>query len=340
MMVAASSADARPVLQPIPRDIAIVGAGAAGLATAIFARRPPPGVVVLDGAQAGRQDPGQRRRTLQRHQRVVTETDFWGGTPTIVRRVLRAFPVDDTVAFFASSASRCTRKPAASCFPTRTARATCSTRCCGAADARRRRSRRHARARRRRAHGDGFALDDLARPTRPRGRSSSPPADVAAEDRQRRRRLRDRRALGHTHRAADAGARAARARRPAPPAACTTLSRGSRIDSRAGVWIDDACRRGCSGSLLWTHFGVSGPVALEHVAALGARAARGTARRLTLNLHPGSASRTSTGAGSPRRRTGRARRSARRSPRSARVGRRAAARRARDSDRARRRSRI
>src|SRR5262245_58396537 len=31
---------------------------------------------------------------------VVTEHDFWGGRPTIVRSVLRAFPVKDTVTFF------------------------------------------------------------------------------------------------------------------------------------------------------------------------------------------------------------------------------------------------
>ena len=31
---------------------------------------------------------------------VVTEHDFWGGRSTIVRRVLRAFPVPETIAFF------------------------------------------------------------------------------------------------------------------------------------------------------------------------------------------------------------------------------------------------
>ena len=30
----------------------------------------------------------------------VTERDFWGGRSTIVRRILRAFPVDETIAFF------------------------------------------------------------------------------------------------------------------------------------------------------------------------------------------------------------------------------------------------
>ena len=31
---------------------------------------------------------------------IVTERDFWGGRPSIVRNVLRAFAVPDTVAFF------------------------------------------------------------------------------------------------------------------------------------------------------------------------------------------------------------------------------------------------
>jgi hypothetical protein len=31
---------------------------------------------------------------------VVTERDFWGGRPAVIRKVLRAFPVGDTIAFF------------------------------------------------------------------------------------------------------------------------------------------------------------------------------------------------------------------------------------------------
>src|SRR6185436_10029771 len=31
---------------------------------------------------------------------VVTEHDFWGGRRTVIRRVLRALPVDETLAFF------------------------------------------------------------------------------------------------------------------------------------------------------------------------------------------------------------------------------------------------
>ena len=86
-----------------PVDVAVVGAGAAGLATAIFARRAAPtrGVLLLEGARR----PGAKILVSGGSRCNVTnarvdERDFWGGPSTIVRRVLRAFRVDDTVAFF------------------------------------------------------------------------------------------------------------------------------------------------------------------------------------------------------------------------------------------------
>ena len=90
-------------MDPEIADVVIVGAGAAGLATAIFARRASPSlsVVVLDGANK----PGAKilvsgGSRCNVTNAVVTERDFWGGRSTIVRRVLRAFPIDQTIAFF------------------------------------------------------------------------------------------------------------------------------------------------------------------------------------------------------------------------------------------------
>jgi len=84
-------------------DVAIVGAGAAGLATAIFVRRANRHlrVVLLDGARK----PGAKilvsgGSRCNVTNRVVTEADFNGGRRTIIRSILRAFPVDPTVAFF------------------------------------------------------------------------------------------------------------------------------------------------------------------------------------------------------------------------------------------------
>ncbi len=88
---------------PTDLDVAIVGAGAAGLATAIFARRANPTlrVAVLDGAaRPGAKilvSGGSRCNVTNT---VVSETDFSGGRPTIIRHILRGFPVEDTIAFF------------------------------------------------------------------------------------------------------------------------------------------------------------------------------------------------------------------------------------------------
>ncbi|MBA3888168.1 MAG: NAD(P)/FAD-dependent oxidoreductase, partial [Acidobacteria bacterium] len=85
-------------------DVVIIGGGAAGLATAIFARRAAPAasVLVLEGARR----PGAKilvsgGSRCNVTNRVVTERDFNGGKSTTVRRVLRSLPVDDTVRLFA-----------------------------------------------------------------------------------------------------------------------------------------------------------------------------------------------------------------------------------------------
>ncbi|MGH9144216.1 MAG: NAD(P)/FAD-dependent oxidoreductase, partial [Vicinamibacterales bacterium] len=83
--------------------MAIVGAGAAGLATAIFTRRfnRSRSVALLDGARA----PGAKilvsgGSRCNVTNTIVSERDFWGGKPSAIRRVLRAFPVADTISFF------------------------------------------------------------------------------------------------------------------------------------------------------------------------------------------------------------------------------------------------
>jgi len=84
-------------------DVVIVGAGAAGLATAIFARRanPAQSVLLLDGARK----PGAKilvsgGARCNVTNRVVSDRDFWGGRRTLTRRVLRAFTAGDAVGFF------------------------------------------------------------------------------------------------------------------------------------------------------------------------------------------------------------------------------------------------
>ena len=84
-------------------DLVVAGAGAAGLATAIFAARTAPGLRVrcLDGARrigAKILVSGGSRCNVTNV--VVTDRDYWGGSSHIVQRVLRAFPAASAIAFF------------------------------------------------------------------------------------------------------------------------------------------------------------------------------------------------------------------------------------------------
>jgi predicted Rossmann fold flavoprotein len=84
----------------------VVGAGAAGLATAIFARQrqPESSVLLLDGAKK----PGAKILVsgggrCNVTNTSVTERDYWGGPATIIRRVLRGLTVAETLRFFAGA---------------------------------------------------------------------------------------------------------------------------------------------------------------------------------------------------------------------------------------------
>lgn len=84
-------------------DVAIIGCGAAGLATAIFAGRHSQGmrIVALDGAKkigAKILVSGGGRCNVTNER--VTPDDYWGGSRNTIRRVLAALPRDETLAFF------------------------------------------------------------------------------------------------------------------------------------------------------------------------------------------------------------------------------------------------
>jgi predicted Rossmann fold flavoprotein len=101
-------------------DIAIVGAGAAGLMAAIQAARASGGTTVrlLDGARklgakiliAG----GGRCNVTHDH---VDESAFAGSTPPAIRKVLRRFGVGETVAFFEEIGVRLKREETGKLFP-------------------------------------------------------------------------------------------------------------------------------------------------------------------------------------------------------------------------------
>ena len=109
--------------------VVIVGGGAAGLATAIFAGRTRenrmggagggPRILLLDGAKtlgAKILVSGGSRCNVT-NARVET-TDFWRSGSPFVRQVLRAFPVSETVAFFEEIGVALKEEPLGKLFPT------------------------------------------------------------------------------------------------------------------------------------------------------------------------------------------------------------------------------
>lgn len=104
----------------LPYDLAIVGAGAAGLTAAIFARQADPRarIVALDGAPkigAKILISGGGRCNVTHD--VVTAGDF-NGNRNAVARVLRTFTVEETVAWFASMGVTLKREETGKLFPT------------------------------------------------------------------------------------------------------------------------------------------------------------------------------------------------------------------------------
>jgi predicted Rossmann fold flavoprotein len=249
-------------------DVAIVGAGAAGLAAAIFARRfnRSRSVLLLDGARA----PGAKilvsgGSRCNVTNAAVNERDFWGGKPSIIRRVLRAFPAGDTVAFFREIGVSLHEEAGGKLFPdTNRARdvLTALLRECEAAGAQLAAGHRvtdvvrlkpdstEARFRIVTDRGDVLASAVVLATggqALPKSGSDGAGFEIA-------------RRLGHTI-------------VPTTPALAPLLLdaadtvhaavSGVSHDVELAVWIDDAVAIRLTGSLLWTHFGISGPVVLN-----------------------------------------------------------------------------
>ena len=101
-------------------DVVVIGAGAAGLAAAVFCARASPGLRIrcIDGARhVGAKilvSGGSRCNVTNR---VVTERDFWGGSPRTIQRVLRAFPAPQAAAFFETLGVRLHEEEDGKLFP-------------------------------------------------------------------------------------------------------------------------------------------------------------------------------------------------------------------------------
>ncbi|HEV2984026.1 MAG TPA: aminoacetone oxidase family FAD-binding enzyme [Vicinamibacterales bacterium] len=240
----------------------MVGAGAAGLATAIFARRvnPARSVALLEGAKK----PGAKILVSGGSRCNVTnacvaDTDFWGGRRSVVRRVLRAFPSLDTVSFFRDIGVTLHEEAGGKLFPdtnrsrdvldallreTALAGATLESGC---------------RVLDVTPSGGGFTVTTstgvvhasavvLATGGQSLPKSGSDGAGFAIAKR-----------LGHT------------IVEPTPALAPLLLNEeeihrelsGVSQEVELAVWIDGAVDIRLRGALLWTHFGVSGPAAMN-----------------------------------------------------------------------------
>lgn len=61
---------------------------------------------------------------------------------------------------------------------------------------------------------------------------------------------------------------------------------GIAVDGEITVWVDGAVSTRLTGALLWTHFGISGPVVLDASRHWARARVEQRGVRLTLNLHP------------------------------------------------------
>ena len=111
-------------MPPISCDILVIGAGAAGLFAATWAGRAARetgrhlSIVAIDGARklgAKILVAGGGRCNVTHWQ--VSEADYAGGTPPAIRKVLKRFPVEDTVAFFRQAGVELKREETGKLFP-------------------------------------------------------------------------------------------------------------------------------------------------------------------------------------------------------------------------------
>jgi predicted Rossmann fold flavoprotein len=106
---------------PAAVDVAVVGAGAAGLFASLWAGRTAAGtarVVAFDGARklgAKILVAGGGRCNVTHHK--VSEADFAGSSPAAIRKVLRRFSVEQTIRFFAEAGVTLKQEETGKLFP-------------------------------------------------------------------------------------------------------------------------------------------------------------------------------------------------------------------------------
>jgi hypothetical protein len=274
---------------PASSDIVIVGAGAAGLAAAIFAGRARPGggVVIVDGART----PGAKILVsgggrCNVTNAVVAETDFWGASSHAVRRILKALPVPETTAFFAELGVPLHEEPDGKLFPdSNRARDVLEALVQGAAQAGTTLVP-GARVERIARHGSGFVIDTglgsirAAAVVLAAGGQSLPKSGSDGSG------YRLAMSLGHSIVAPTPALVPLRLAPDTPHSVHSGLS-GVTVDAELALWIDGGLSIRLRGALLWTHFGISGPVVLNASRHWTRGTLLGRDVRLAANWYPG-----------------------------------------------------
>jgi predicted Rossmann fold flavoprotein len=257
------------------------------LATAVFTRRSNPAlhVVVLEGArQPGAKILVSGGTRCNITNAVVSEQDFWGGPRTIIRRVLRAFTVDETLAFFRGLGVPLHEEPGGKLFPDSNRSRDVlgallrEVDACGAALFAGHRVHSIDRV------GRGFAISTshgtmaasrvvIATGGQSLPKSGSDGAGYGFAER-----------LGHSLVATT------------PGLVPLTISDDSRFHAQLSgvshpaelaVWVDGRVAIRLTGSLLWTHFGISGPLALDASRHWLRARTEGRSAGMFLNAYPG-----------------------------------------------------
>jgi len=213
---------------------------------------------------------------------VVTERDFSGGKPSIIRRVLRAFPVAETVEWFTSIGVPLHEEPHGKLFPDSN------------------RSRDVLDAILREVHASGAVLQPSTRVSAITKRDGGFTVETNREPIAAQRvvlatggqsvpktgsdgaGLEMARALGHTIVATTPALVPLTAER-----GFHTQAAGVAQDVELVLWIDGAIAKRIAGALLWTHFGISGPASLDMSRHWLRARLDGRESRLTVSFVPG-----------------------------------------------------
>jgi predicted Rossmann fold flavoprotein len=265
-------------------DVVVVGAGAAGLATAVFARRLGRSAVrLVDGASR----PGAKilvsgGSRCNVTNAVVTERDYWGGRRTIIRRVLARLPVHRTIGFFDEIGVPLKEEPSGKLFPRSDRSRDVLDALLGAAQAVGVDLRPGVRVHQVVRERDAFRLETsrgavtAAAVVLATGGLSLPKTGSDGAG------LQMARALGHTV-------------VPTTPALAPLVLHGAfnasvsgvALDVELSLRVDGRVRERIRGPLLWTHFGISGPAALDMSRHWLRARLEGREATVTANLTPG-----------------------------------------------------